>query len=200
MTNTTPATAKGRRAREVIVNTAAQLMHERGIAATAVDDVLAASGTGKSQMYHYFRKKQDLVAAALHRQLERVLNAQPALSDSECTDLFRWRDQVLTAFHESGFGNCPLGAFAGQVDDDPVLRGELAGLFARWRSAIAGLVERARQAGRVPDDLDPEQAALLLLTALQGGTMLAHLAKDDYPLTRALDQALRALAATPPTA
>jgi hypothetical protein len=109
-------------------------------------------------------------------------------------------DDVLDAFRESGFGNCPLGTFAGQVDSDPVLRAELAGLFARWRTAIAELVRRSRQAGQVSDDLDPDEGGLTLLTALQGGTMLAHLYGDEHVLARALDQALRELRAGPAAA
>jgi TetR/AcrR family transcriptional regulator, transcriptional repressor for nem operon len=194
-----PATSRGRRVRDAIVDTAARLMHERGIASTTVDEVLAASGTGKSQMYHYFSGKQDLIVAVLERQFERVLAAQPALSDPECADLLQWRDDVLDAFRESGFGNCPLGTFAGQVDSDPVLRAELAGLFARWRTAIAELVRRSRKAGQVPDDLDPDEAGLTLLTALQGGTMLAHMYGDEHVLARALDRALRELGGALPT-
>jgi hypothetical protein len=109
-------------------------------------------------------------------------------------------DDVLDAFRESGFGNCPLGTFAGQVDSDPVLRAELTGLFARWRTAIAELVRRSQQAGQVSDDLDPDEAGLTLLTALQGGTMLAHLYGDEHVLARALDQALRELRAGPAAA
>jgi AcrR family transcriptional regulator len=195
VTNIEPATARGRRVRDQIVQTAAQLMHERGIAATTVDEVLAASGTGKSQMYHYFGKKQDLAVAVLRRQFERVLAAQPALTDPECADLVRWREEVLAAFQDSGRGNCPLGAFAGQVDGDPVLRAELAGLFARWQAAIADLVELAQRAERVRRDIEPAEAALTLLTALQGGTLLAHLDGDGHALAGALDQALQSLRA-----
>ena len=107
---------------------------------------------------------------------------------------------MLDAFRESGFGSCPLGTFAGQVDSDPALRTEFAGLFARWRTAIAELVRRSGQAGQVPDDLDPDEAGLTLLTALQGGTMLAHVYGDEHVLARALDQALQELGAGPAAA
>ena len=60
-----PATAKGRRSRELIIETAARLMRPRGISATPLDDVLSASGTGKSQLYHYFRTKEELTSAVL---------------------------------------------------------------------------------------------------------------------------------------
>ncbi|HEX3791564.1 MAG TPA: TetR/AcrR family transcriptional regulator [Pseudonocardiaceae bacterium] len=185
-----PATAKGRRSRIAIVEAAAGLMHDQGIAGTPIDDVLTASGTGKSQLYHYFDGKQDLTVAVLYHQLDRVLDSQPSLRDPDCTDLRRWRDEVLHAHHRNHFGNCPLGVFAGQVGDDPVLRQELAGLFDQWQQAIAGLVTRAVAAGRVHPDTDPVSTALALLTALQGGTMLGCLRGSEHPLAEAIDRVL----------
>ncbi len=47
-----PATAHGRRTRAAIIDAAAQMMYQKGVAATSLDDILAASSTGKSQLYH----------------------------------------------------------------------------------------------------------------------------------------------------
>jgi TetR/AcrR family transcriptional repressor of nem operon len=187
-----PATGKGRRTRQVMIEHAARLMQERGIAATSVEDVLNASGTGKSQMYHYFGGKQGLTVAVLTFQFERVMSGEPSLRDPACDDLDRWRDEVLRAHRASTGGTCPLGVFSGQVGD-PELREVLAGLFDRWREAIAGLVRRARDAGRVPESTDPTGASLALLSAVQGGTLLAYLSGDDTPLAEALDRALAAV-------
>jgi hypothetical protein len=41
--------------------------------------------------------------------------------------------------------------------------------------------------------VDPAGAGLVLLPALQGGTMLSHLHGDGGPLTRALDGAIAQL-------
>ncbi|MFI5614815.1 TetR family transcriptional regulator C-terminal domain-containing protein [Amycolatopsis sp. NPDC051903] len=185
-----PTTARGRRTREKIVTTAARLMHERGLGGTPLEDVLAESGTGKSQLYHYFGGKQDLAVAVLEHQLARVLAAQPSLQDETCTDLRRWRDEVLAAARESQYGNCPLGAFVGQVDDDAELRATLARLFERWQDAITGLVRRARAAGEIAPGTSAEDLALTLLTAQQGGTALSHLRGSPDALARALDDVL----------
>src|SRR5436190_1364942 len=55
-----PMTRRGRASRERIVERAAELFAERGIAATSVDEVLAAAGAGKGQFYHYFRGRDEL--------------------------------------------------------------------------------------------------------------------------------------------
>src|SRR2546430_2529688 len=60
-----PMTRRGRASRERIVKRAAELFAERGIAATTVDEVLAAAGAGKGQFYHYFRSRDELAAAAV---------------------------------------------------------------------------------------------------------------------------------------
>ena len=188
-----PTTARGRRTRIMILDSAAQLMHDRGMAAASMDDVLFASGAGKSQLYHYFDGKQDLCAAVLHHQFERVRAAQPSLDDPSCTDLRTWRHEVLDAFRDSGGGTCPLGAFAAQTDSDPFLRDTLTALFDRWQQALGDLVRRADSAGSLQPGTDPDAAGLALLTAHQGGTILAHLHRREEPLARALDDAIARL-------
>ena len=188
-----PSTARGRRTRAAILDGAAQLMYERGMAAASMDDVLLASGAGKSQLYHYFDDKQDLCAAVLQFQFERVRAAQPSLDDPSCTDLRTWRNEVLDAYRNSGNGTCPLGAFAAQTDGDPFLRDTLTALFDRWQSALADLARRADAARLLRPGTDPEAAGLALLTAHQGGTLLSHLHRSEEPLARALDDAIARL-------
>lgn len=188
-----PATVKGQRTRNAITAAAARLMHDRGVSATSLDDVLASSGAGKSQLYHYFRNKEELVAAVFEYEFERIMAVQPSLGDEGCTELVRWRAEVLGAHLESCFAGCPLGTFAGQVDGSDPLRSLFVELFDRWQSALAALVARAQRAGRIDFDGDPQDAALALLGALQGGTMLSHIQRDQYALKQMLDMALAGL-------
>jgi TetR/AcrR family transcriptional repressor of nem operon len=192
----TPATSKGQRSKSLITETAARLMHEKGIDATSIDDVLAASQTGKSQAYHYFSGKEDLVAAVLEFQFSRVMAAQSALHDETCADLRRWRQEVLAANESGGFAGCPLGAFAGQLDGNSSLEALYADLFARWQAALAALVVRARSAGRLPPSTSPDDTALVLLGALEGGSMLSHVRHRQDDLERMLDAALASVGVT----
>ncbi|WP_345125010.1 helix-turn-helix domain-containing protein [Streptomyces chiangmaiensis] len=49
--------------RSRIVEAAAELFHVDGVHAVTLDDVRAASGTSKSQLYHHFADKDELVRA-----------------------------------------------------------------------------------------------------------------------------------------
>jgi TetR/AcrR family transcriptional regulator, transcriptional repressor for nem operon len=185
----TPATPKGQRSRSLITETAARLMHENGVDATSMDDVLAASGTGKSQMYHYFSGKEDLVSAVLEHQFGRVMAAQPSLQDESCADLSQWRQEVLEANKSGRFSGCPLGAFAGQLDGSPGLSALFADLFAQWEAALAALLERAHAAEQLPASVHPNDAALVLLGALEGGSLLSHVRRRQDDLEQMLDAA-----------
>jgi AcrR family transcriptional regulator len=74
--SSTPATRQGRGTRERIVRAAAELMAERGGAATSLDDVIGATGASKSQLYHYFGDKRGLVQAVVEFQCAAVLGGQ----------------------------------------------------------------------------------------------------------------------------
>src|SRR6201998_3636121 len=132
-------TERGQRTRAAIVDAAATMMYENGVATTSLDDILAASGTGKSQLYHYFTDKSELVAAVIERQLERVLVAQPGLADvNSMKGIERWARAVLRNHRQPGgpFA-CPLGSIAAELKNDPAFRPALAAAFARWEQTLA---------------------------------------------------------------
>jgi TetR/AcrR family transcriptional regulator, transcriptional repressor for nem operon len=170
-------------------------MHANGVDATSMDDVLKASGAGKSQMYHYFAGKEELVAAVLHFQFGRIMVAQSSLWDDSCADILRWRQEVLDANERSGFSGCPLGAFAGQLDGSPELSALFEELFARWQNALAALVARATAASQLRPPASADEAALVLLGSLEGGSMLSRVRRRQDDLRRTLDAALAAVGA-----
>ena len=78
-------TAKGARTRARIVEEAAALIHERGVAGTTLDDVKVAAEVSGSQMYHYFPDKNDLVQAVLDYQAENIVkHHRKALGNVAC--------------------------------------------------------------------------------------------------------------------
>src|ERR1700759_3320240 len=67
-------TPKGARTRARIVEKAAALIHERGVAATTLEDVKVAADVSGSQMYHYFPDKNELVQAVIDYHAEGIVS------------------------------------------------------------------------------------------------------------------------------
>ena len=144
-----PVTERGRRARASIIDAAATLMYQKGVSMTSLDDVLAAAGSGKSQLYHYFDSKADLVAAVIERQLELVLARQPTLAHIESWDgIDAWVSEILTAHSAPGgpFA-CPLGTMAAELKNDPTFRPLLDNAFRRWEPPLARGLQTIRIGG-----------------------------------------------------
>lgn len=187
-----PATAQGRRTRAAIVEAAATMIYEQGVAATSVDDILAASGTGKSQLYHYFKDKSELVAAVIERQTEIVLQAQPALMQIDSmAGIQRWAQGIL-AVHEAAGGPfaCPLGTIAAELKNDPVYRGRVAAAFTRWQSFLADGLTRMQARGELGPREDPQRLAATLIAALQGGMLMGRVAQDTTVLRDTVELAV----------
>src|SRR6476646_5687874 len=90
-------TARGAATRSRIVNAAADLIYEHGVDRTSLDEVMAASGVSKSQLYHYFADKDALVLEVIALQAERVLHAQhPHLGALDSLRALQaWRDALV---------------------------------------------------------------------------------------------------------
>jgi len=191
---TQPPTAHGAAVRERIVDATADLVFARGVARTSLDDIRAATGTSKSQLYHYFRDKDDLIRAVIDRQTQRVLDAQ--LPDLETLDSFkgleRWRDHVVALQQERDcVGGCPVGSLANELSDtDDIARTDLLGSFTRWQSYLESGLSTMRERGDLRADADPHVLATAVMTALQGGLLLAKTSRSVRPLAIALDMAL----------
>jgi len=186
------STQRGQRTRAAIVDVAATMMYQDGVATATLDDILAASGTGKSQLYYYFSDKSDLVAAVIERQIERVLEAQPGLADVDSMEgIERWARQVLTRHRQPGgpFA-CPLGSIAAELKNDPAFRPALAAAFRRWEQPLAQGLRRMRARGDLARRENPDRLAAVTIAALQGGMLLGRISGDITPLRDALNMAV----------
>jgi AcrR family transcriptional regulator len=95
-----PSTRRGRDTKRRIIAVASELMYERGVDATSVEDVLTASGTGKSQFYHYLASKEELVAEVINYQLEQILTEQGIFLRTSAQDAFTvWESTLADGLH-----------------------------------------------------------------------------------------------------
>jgi TetR/AcrR family transcriptional regulator, transcriptional repressor for nem operon len=185
-------TRKGERTRARIVEAAARLIYERGVAATTLDDVKSAAEVSGSQMYHYFPDKDDLVQAVISYQAGIITGNQEQADLGTAEGLRAWRDMVIAhAKDSSGRGGCPLGSLAGQLaETDPQARAQLAAGFRQWSAAISNGLQSLHAAGDLRPGTDPDDLAVTLLAALQGGLLLAQVQRDTRPLETAVDTLL----------
>jgi AcrR family transcriptional regulator len=193
-----PKTARGAATRARILDAATELVRARGVANTTIDAVIEASKASKSQVYHYFADKDDLVLAVIQRQAECVLGRHEELLRklNSLAGLKRWRDAVVELTRKTNCaGGCPLGSLAAELSEAPRTREALAESFARWASYFEKAFARMQtRAGRKPGG-DLKELSEAMLASLQGGLLLAQTMRSTRPLEQALDMAIDHIAA-----
>ena len=189
MPETKRLTPKGQATRARIVASAADLIFQRGVAGTSIEDIRRAAGVSGSQMTHYFADKCELVRAVVAYRADALVANQTFDSFAA---LAAWTESVLASRLESGCaGGCGFGSLAGELaETDPRLRDELAAGYGRLEARLREGLEAMRERGDLRPDADPEALAHALLAANQGGLLLAQVKRDPAPLRAALSGAL----------
>ena len=189
-------TPKGERTRARIVAAAAVLIYERGVAGTTLDDVRAAAEVSGSQLSHYFAGKDELVQAVIDHQAGVIVGNQEQADLGTIEGIRAWRDMVIAAARSTGGkGGCPSGhsaASSPRPTPRPAPSSPPASRGGRPPSATGCASLQA--AGHLPAGVTPDDLAVTLLAALQGGLLLAQVQRDTRPLETAVDTIL-ALAA-----
>jgi AcrR family transcriptional regulator len=193
--STSRFTRKGLATRARIVDAAARLMFERGVANTSIDEVRNSAGVGGSQISHYFRDKRDLTRQVIAARRSDVVafHTQPPLGAFDSLEALQaWADACVadtdTVYR---LGGCVYGSLAGElIDADDEVRDDLADGYDAWLELFRTGLAAMRRRGDLRDDADPRHLAVALVVAHQGGALITYTTGDAEPLRVAVNAAV----------
>lgn len=167
---------KGQETRKAILECAFELFHERGIHATSVDDILKKSGAGKSQFYHYFKNKQDIIHELLQFAYQMIKGGQTHIQPIHTWDDFRgWLDASIKKQEEHGCNRaCPIGQIICQLsDDDALLRQDIKLVFDAMKDYPKSFFIGLQARGELIEGADPDEMADMCIATTQGAALLS---------------------------
>lgn len=170
--------AEKQRSHNRILDAAARLFRQNGIASTSVADVMKAAGMTHGGFYRHFDSKEDLVAVAFRHAVDDVVSDLEKATTPEGRD--RERDNYIKTYLSrahvmDGGQGCPLAAMGTEL-------ARTGGV-----SQQAGAVASARMAALLQkrSDTGMEQG-LASMALLLGAVTLARLAETAEDSDRAL--------------
>lgn len=177
-------TMKGLATRQRIVEAAAEEVRERGANNVTLDDIGRRSGTGKSQLFHYFPDgREQLLLAVAELEAARVFDDQePYLSRLTSRMAWEaWRDLILEEYRERGV-HCPLCVLIADVGRySPDAQAVAAQLVRRWQDCLRVGIVYTQTAGEADPSLDPDRTAAAMIAAIEGGvTVLLSTGSAEY--------------------
>ena len=190
-------TARGRLTRQRIVNAARELFSTKGVGHTSVGDILSASGTGKSQFYHYFENKNELVRLVL-RQLRLESLPDPGLGFTRldsCDRIERWFDDIIRQTEASiaKGGRDAAESIGGELAKDGLLAREVIRTLSIRRRLLQRGLRTMASAGLLSPAADSDRLASFAAAAIEGGIRLAYVDGTTAVLQEALAETMTAL-------
>lgn len=174
--------------RELLIRQGIELLTQRGISATALDEVLKAVGVPKGSFYHYFPSKDAFVMAVLDsyavyllRKLERQLG-NPALAP--LARLQSFVAEACAGVERFDFSRgCLVGNLGQEVSClDPALQVRVEEVFQRWEARLASCLNEALEAGEIPVDSDCAALAHAFWIGWEGAIQRARLMRSTEPM------------------
>ena len=171
----------------------ADLLWERGYAATSPRDVMDRAGVGQGSMYHHFAGKQQLAVEAFSAVAADLQAESECLLDDDGSPLERLKGYL--ALPRPGLRGCRLGRMTQdpQVVAEPELLGIVTDAFdtalERWERTITEAVT----VGELPTSVVPADRARTLSAVIQGGYVLARARGDQEPMDAAIRGAISLL-------
>jgi AcrR family transcriptional regulator len=160
------------RTRERLLQAASREIYRSGFQSASVDTILAVAGVTKGALYYHFDSKEALGHAVIDEVIATCVRG-------------KWVRPLQN-------GTDPIDALIGAVQGIPVrpadvrggssldagFRKRLAIIFDAWREAVASVLREGQAHGSVRCDVEPADAAGLLIAMVEGYASLAKNAQD----------------------
>lgn len=173
--------------RPQLLEAAAGVIAERGIAATRIADVAERAGTSPPAVLYWFQSKDELLAEALTVQEERFYGELTERMDSLDSPRDKLRLMLETSADEYDWTlwmELWTRALRDSGSNDARSR-----LDERWRSQFAGVIRDGQRVGEF-GEADPDDVALVLASLIDGLAVQVTLGDPAVTKERMLARAL----------
>jgi AcrR family transcriptional regulator len=163
--------ARATDSRRRILAVAAKAIARDGIAGLRVEEVAAAAGVSTSLLYYHFGSRPGLVNAAFEYASEQAPSTALRVASDTRSGYEALEDALLAELDDSAHVRdyaIVWGEVSAAAVFDKHLRPAVREVNDGWRATVAGAIERGIADGSIRDDIEPDDAAELLIVLVDG--------------------------------
>lgn len=174
---------KGEETRQFIIERSAAIFNKKGIAATAMSDIMEATKLSKGSLYVHFDNKDVLTASVVDYNMEQ-LSAKVQTALSKCNTakdkLFAFIDVLGDPMNPPVDGGCPMINFGMEADDtNEVIRNKASRGVERSQQIIADVIKEGITRGEFKPDWNYKEFATIMFAMLEGGIMMSRIVGNN---------------------
>lgn len=185
---------KGDARREQILDTALDVIAERGYSGATVRQIADAAGVSVAGLQHHFGSKEKLLAEALRRRDSRAVDAFDGALSPQIAETFTTRIRQNMAV--PGLIQLYARLSAESTERSHPAHDHFRERYASIRAAAADGIRAAQELGQLRKGLDPDMIAAMLL-ALEDGLQVQWLLSDDVDIAAHMGYFLELLGVPP---
>jgi AcrR family transcriptional regulator len=182
--------ARGRATRAHLLDAAAEVLREKGHAATSMRAVADHAGAQLSLLHYHFGSKRGLLVAVLEELTEGLLERQQAMFADDRSFAQQWRSacDYLREDIRSGYVRILWELWAVGLAD-PELAERWRATQRGWRELILARLERLETERGIELPMRPRALAALIANLFEGAEteILAGVSEDESPHLEALE-------------
>lgn len=187
-------TPKGAATRAFLLQTAAEVFAERGYAETTMAQLIARSGLTKGAFYFHFSSKEQLALAVIEEKQRQWIDSvlQAISAEPGAFDQLRAVASALVKVHRD-----PSAFSVSRLTRDLA---RVAGVSAAvrdhmrtWVGLVAGLIRQAQAEGDLPEAVDADDLAAVLVATTDGLKDLGALIDNPSRARRAYERRMNTL-------
>lgn len=169
---------KAERTRKFIIEQTAPIFNKKGYNGTSMADITAATGLTKGAVYGNFADKDEVAAAVLEYNIDRLNQRIQQDVDKETSPTAKlyayiktYKEVVPEVF---SIGGCSYMNTAVEVDDtNPALYKIIQSKFKNWITKLETIIETGRETGEFKPDTNATAFAYFFISLVEGSILLA---------------------------
>ena len=170
---------KAEKTKRFIIESSAPIFNTKGIAATAMSDIMEATKLSKGSLYVHFDSKDVLAGAAVDHNmglLEKKVMAAIGQQKGAKAKLFAYIDVFIDPMNPPVVGGCPMMNFGTEVDDtNAPVRAKVNAVIEKSQEIIVQLIKAGIKEGVFRPDWNYKDFATMMFASIEGGVVIGKI-------------------------
>ena len=177
--------------KQFIIETTAPVFNRQGYSGPSLSDLTEATGLSKGSIYGNFRDKDEVAIQALKYNISRINDSfekEKINAVSATAKLMAYPNAYRKMYREIlKNGGCPVLNTLTEADDTHEELKRIAVLvIRRWKRDLARIIANGKNLGEFRSCTDENKQANLIVTLMEGGSILTKSTGDDFFIKDAL--------------
>jgi len=178
---------KAEKTRQWIIEQSAPIFNTRGVAGTAMSDIMAATKLAKGSLYVHFESKEELAYSAVDYILDTFsakITDSAGRQTTAKAKLLAVVDKLTDPSTPPVIGGCPLLNFGMESDDtNPVIKEKVKKAINGLIKGMERIIDRGIVNGEFQSSLNAKEFATKIFAMIEGGVLMSRVSGSSGQLT-----------------